>query len=469
MQRLLRIDLRDSRERAGGNKTGATSIDAADRNRRASAKFLTGFDLCNLSAGATDCFGHIGADTIQRVCCEYSLKRRAARRVRLAWRKSFGARRALGWIPFKAASLKRKGRGLRFCGKTFRVFESERLQEVRWCDGCFAQDAVGDWWLCLPAGIEVQEVPALREGVGIDLGLKDTAMTSAGERLAAGRFFRDIEAKIGQAQRRGHKRQAKRLHRRAANRRRDAIHKFTRKIVDQYEFIVVGDVSSPKLARTRMAKSVLDAGWGMLRTQLQYKGKHAGRSVRVVSEKNTSRACSRCGALTGPSGLGMLVVRRWVCAECGALHDRDANAARNILAVGLRCRGGSPGKYPGSGERASVSGNEPKAQSRPSSQTSPSRRDRIRRGHASGMNTGKHTPPSREEIPPVLKELRQQSGLSQAAKLCLSTLKEWREWESGGERMHPEIFRTFLRALVEHHGWPASAAKTAARSKQRRP
>ena len=81
----------------------------------------------------------------------------------------------------------------------------------------------------------------------------------------------------------------------------------------------------------------------------------------------------------------------------------------------------------------------------------------------------KHTPPSREEIPPVLKELRQQSGLSQAAKLCLSTLKEWREWESGGERMHPEIFRTFLRALVEHHGWPASAAKTAARSKQRRP
>jgi len=79
----------------------------------------------------------------------------------------------------------------------------------------------------------------------------------------------------------------------------------------------------------------------------------------------------------------------------------------------------------------------------------------------------KHKPPSREEMPQVLKELRRQSKLSQgeAAQLCLSTLKEWREWESGGERMHPAIFRTFLRALVEYYGWPVSARKTAARSK----
>ncbi len=358
------------------NWANATSIDAADRNRRASAKFLSGFDLCNLSAGATEYFERIGADTIQRICCEYAVKRRAAKRVRLSWRKSRGARRSLGWIPFKAASLKRKGRSLRFCGKTIRVFEAERLQGVKWRDGCVAQDAVGDWWLCLPVGIEVQDVPAHREGVGVDLGLKDTAVTSAGERLASGRFFRGIEAKIGQAQRRAHKRQAKRLHRRAANRRRDAIHKFTRRIVDQYEFIVVGDVSSPKLARTRMAKSVLDSGWGMLRTQLQYKGKHAGRSVRVVSEKNTSRACSSCGALTGPTGLDMLVVRRWVCADCGAVHDRDANAARNILTAGLRCRGESPGS-------TQVLGKEP-----PSAGTS-QKRGRIRRArHSSRCETG---------------------------------------------------------------------------------
>ena len=83
----------------------------------------------------------------------------------------------------------------------------------------------------------------------------------------------------------------------------------------------------------------------------------------------------------------------------------------------------------------------------------------------------KHTPPSREEMPQVLKELRRQSGLSpsKAAKLCLSTLKEWRGWESGRERMPPAIFRTFLRALVEHHGWPVSAMKAATNSNPRRP
>ena len=348
------------------NWANATSTDAADRNRRANAKFLSGFDLCTLSAGATEYFERIGADTIQRVCCEYALKRRAAKRVRLSWRKSRGARRSLGWIPFKAANLRRHGRYVRFCGKTFRVFEAERLEGVKWRDGCFAQDAVGDWWLCLPVALEAQEVSAPRAAVGIDLGLKDTAVTSDGGRLDAGRFFRGIEAKIGEAQRRGHRRQAKRLHRRAANRRRDAIHKFTRRMVDRYEFIVVGDVSSPKLARTRMAKSVLDAGWGMLRTQLLYKGEHAGRSVTVVDERNTTRTCSSCGARSGPSGLDMLVVRRWVCGECGASHDRDANAARTILTAGLRCRGESPGS-------TQVLGKEP-----PSAGTS-CKRNRVRR------------------------------------------------------------------------------------------
>jgi putative transposase len=90
--------------------------------------------------------------------------------------------------------------------------------------------------------------------------LKDTAATSDGERLEAGHFYRDIEQKIARAQRRGHKRQAKRLHRTAARRRKDALHKFSTKIVDRYQRIFVGDVSSAKLVKTRMAKSVLDAG-----------------------------------------------------------------------------------------------------------------------------------------------------------------------------------------------------------------
>jgi transposase len=101
--------------------------------------------------------------------------------------------------------------------------------------------------------------------------------------------------------------------------------------VDQYQRIAVGDVSSTQLAKTRMAKSVLDAGWGLLRKQLQYKCQQAGRSFEVVSERNTSRTCSSCEALSGPQGVNGLRVRSWTCAACGAPHDRDVNAARNIL------------------------------------------------------------------------------------------------------------------------------------------
>ncbi|HEY5101741.1 MAG TPA: hypothetical protein VII70_03075 [Steroidobacteraceae bacterium] len=180
---------------------------------------LTGFDLNNLSSGASAYFEKIGADTIQRVNGEDAQKRGTAKRVRLRWRTSRGPRRSLGWIPFKAASLKRQGRAVRFCGKTFRVFESERLEDVKWKQGCFAQDALGDWWLCLPVSVCIDETVAPEEKVGIDLGLKDIAVTSDGERCEKSRFYRGIERKIAQAQRRGHKSQAKRLHRRAANRR----------------------------------------------------------------------------------------------------------------------------------------------------------------------------------------------------------------------------------------------------------
>jgi IS605 OrfB family transposase len=157
--------------------------------------------------------------------------------------------------------------------------------------------------------MEIVQRPAEQEDVGIDLGLRVTATTSEGEKLIASRFYRDIEKQIAQAQRRAHQRQAKRLHRRAARRRREAIHRFTTNIVRQFQSIAVGDVSSLKLVKTKMAKAVLDSGWGMLRAQLSYKGRDAGRRVIIVNERNTTRECSDCHALTGPTGLDMLDVR----------------------------------------------------------------------------------------------------------------------------------------------------------------
>jgi IS605 OrfB family transposase len=315
------------------NETSPKAATRTDIKR----KWMSGFDLCSLTAGATQYFDKIGADTIQSICVHYAQKRQAAHRLKLRWRVSRGTRRSLGWVPFKAANLKRKGVCLRFAGKHFRVFERERLKWVKWQAGCFAQDAVGDWWLCLPVKLEAEQTIAPLEAVGIDLGLKDIAVTSDDHRLPAGRWTREYAQKLALAQRRGHKRQAKRIHRKAARCRADALHKFSRRIVDRYQKIVVGDVSSLKLVRTRMAKSVLDSAWGKLKIFLEYKSQQAARTFEVVNERNTSVTCSTCGALSGPRGVNGLIVRSWVCGDCGELHERDVNAARNIL-IGSRCR-----------------------------------------------------------------------------------------------------------------------------------
>jgi putative transposase len=165
---------------------------------------------------------------MQRVNAEFATRRKQFERAKLRWRVNKGAKRSLGWVPFKAAQLKRKGKSLRFSGKAFRVFERELLEGATWKSGCFAQDAVGGWWLCLAVAREVSQSVALKEAVGLDLGLKDIVTTSDGAKLQSGHYYRNIEQKIATAQRHGHKCQAKRLHRTAARRRNDALHKFSR-------------------------------------------------------------------------------------------------------------------------------------------------------------------------------------------------------------------------------------------------
>src|ERR1700689_2032807 len=96
-----------------------------------------------------------------------------------------------------------------------------------------------------------------------------------------------------------------------------------------------------------MAKSVLDSGWGMLKGFREYKSQQAARTFEVTSERNTSVTCSACGALSGPRRVNGLIVRSWVCGDCGELHDRDVNAARNIL-IGSRCRTSMYGNEPSS-------------------------------------------------------------------------------------------------------------------------
>src|ERR1700731_1800410 len=168
------------------NFANATSYKAS-RPFTGPGRWLSAFDLDKLTAGAAKHFERIGSATIQRVNAEFATRRRQFKKAKLRWRVSHGAKRSLGWIPFKAVQLKHKGKSLRFSGKAFRVFEQASLDGEGWKSGCFAQDAVGDWWLGRPVERRLALSRAEDEAVGLDLGLKDTVATSDSQKLEAGR------------------------------------------------------------------------------------------------------------------------------------------------------------------------------------------------------------------------------------------------------------------------------------------
>jgi len=123
---------------------------------------------------------------------------------------------------------------------------------------------------------------------------------------------------------------------RIANRRRDFLHKLSARMVRAYDYIVVGNVHAAALAKTGMAKSVLDASWSSFRNQLAYRAVKHGAWFEEVDERFTTQICSNCGMMpkSGPKGIADLGVREWRCGDCGAEHDRDLNAALNILRRG---------------------------------------------------------------------------------------------------------------------------------------
>ena len=145
-----------------------------------------------------------------------------------------------------------------------------------------------------------------------------------------------MENKLAKAQRANKKRQVKTIHAKVKNQRADTNHKFSTKLVKENALIVVGNVSSSKLAKTKMAKSVLDAGWYQLKQQLDYKSKAMQGLYIEVNEAYSTQVCSCCGCISdsSPKGRADLNKRDWTCSECGAEHDRDLNSAANILRLG---------------------------------------------------------------------------------------------------------------------------------------
>lgn len=313
------------------NETAAKAV----RTYCGKCKWLSAFDLQYLLAGSSALLDYLPAHSLAEIAVRYAAARDAFMRPQLAWRKSGGSKRSLGWVPFRRGQIKFRKGAVIFAGRRFRVFDSYGLDRYAFRSGSFSQNAIGDWFFNVVVETDVSEHSLPTKVIGVDLGLKAVATTSDGDVLPAGRWTYRFADKLSNAQRYGHQRQAKLIHRRIANCRKDALHKFSTKLVRKYGAIYVGDVSSSQLKKTRMAKSVSDAGWAMLRTMLHAKGHRAGCIVEDIDEKYTTQTCSSCGSVNGPKGKAGLVVREWTCADCGTVHDRDVNAARNILARGL--------------------------------------------------------------------------------------------------------------------------------------
>jgi putative transposase len=307
----------------------------AYKHTQRTGKFFSAYDIAKYTTGASKEGLKVHSQTVQGVTEEYVTRRKQFKKAKLRWRVSRGSRKSLGWIPFKVGAVTYVNGQLRYAGQFFSLWDSYGLADYKLRSGSFSQDARGRWYANLCVEVDKQESEST-SSVGIDLGLKDFATLSTGEKIEAHRIYRAAEQALAIAQRANKKRRVKAIHAQIANRRKDFLHKLSTRLVQEHGAIFVGIVNAAGLAKTKMAKSVLDVGWSTFRTMLQYKSDSAGVLFEEVNEAFSTQTCSTCGFLpeSRPKGIAGLGIREWTCTECGEVHDRDINAAKNILARG---------------------------------------------------------------------------------------------------------------------------------------
>jgi len=236
----------------------------------------------------------------------------------------------------------------------------------------------GRWYVTFTLdGSAPEPPPETGRAVGVDLGVKDFAVTSDGERMPNPRHLDRKARNLARYQRhlarrrKGSANRAKarikvaRAHRKVRSARRDFLHRASSRLVRENDIIVIEDLNVSGMVRNRrLARAISDCGWGEFRRQLEYKCERTGRELVVIDRWHpSSKTCSACGHLL--AGLS-LSTRHWTCPGCRARHDRDINAAKNILAAGLAVARGSPGdacgadvRHPGSPRVQSALKQEP--------------------------------------------------------------------------------------------------------------
>lgn len=208
------------------------------------------------------------------------------------------------------------------------------------------RDTAGRYFVSMLCDDAVSSLPAAEGAIGIDLGLTHFAITSIGEKVMAPNTFRKYEKKLAKLQRRLARKQKNsrnrtkarlkvaRLHARITDARRDFLHKLSTRLIRENQTISIETLVVKNMVKNQhLAKSICDAGWSEFVRQLEYKARWYGRTLIGIDKwYPSSKRCSACGFIMNKLPLSE---REWCCPACGTVHDRDVNAARNILAAGL--------------------------------------------------------------------------------------------------------------------------------------
>jgi putative transposase len=236
-----------------------------------------------------------------------------------------------------------------------------------------SRDPCGRWYVSFAVDVpDPAPLPAAGAVVGVDLGIKDFAVTSDGKKIPNPRSLARRERSLARYQRRlarcqqGSANRAKarakvaRAHRKVRASRADYLHRTSARLVRDHDVIVIEDLAVQNMVRNHsLAKAISDSGWGTFRRQLQYKAAKAGRHLIIINRfYPSSKTCSECGHLLTELSLS---TRAWQCPSCGTRHDRDVNAAKNILAAGLAVTAcGADVRHPGTSRVRSAVKQEPR-------------------------------------------------------------------------------------------------------------